>query len=93
MDRGLRGSSNQSSAKFMTKHDFLKGYWQVPLTPRTSEIAAFVTPDSFLQYSVMAFSSLVLHSAPATFQRLMNMLLANVPRCVVYLDNVVVYTN
>lgn len=53
------------SAKFVTKLDLLKGYWQVPLTPRASEISAFVTPDSFLQYTVMPFR---LRNAPATFQ-------------------------
>lgn len=43
------------SAKYVTKLDLLKGYWQVPLTPRASEICAFVTPDEFLQYTVMPF--------------------------------------
>lgn len=41
------------SAAFVTKLDLLKGYWQVPLTPRAREISAFVTPDAFLQYTVM----------------------------------------
>lgn len=41
------------SAAFVTKLDLHKGYWQVPLTPRAREISAFVTPDAFLQYSVM----------------------------------------
>ncbi len=43
------------SAAFVTKLDLLKGYWQVPLTPRAREISAFVTPDAFLQYTVMPF--------------------------------------
>lgn len=46
---------NLGSARFVTKLDFLKGYWQVPLTPRASHISAFVTPDHLLQYKVMAF--------------------------------------
>lgn len=37
---------NLGSAQFVSKLDLLKGYWQVPLTPRASEISAFVTPDS-----------------------------------------------
>lgn len=42
------------SATYVTKLDLLKGYWQVPLTARASEIiSAFVIPDSFLQYNVM----------------------------------------
>ena len=42
---------NIGTAKFVTKLDMLKGYWQVPLTKRASDISAFVTPDRFLQYS------------------------------------------
>ncbi|KAI2664116.1 Transposon Ty3-I Gag-Pol polyprotein [Labeo rohita] len=42
---------NISSARFVTKLDMLKGYWQVPLTSQASEISAFVTPDNFLQYT------------------------------------------
>lgn len=42
------------NAKFVTKLDLLKGYWQVPVTPRASEISAFTTPDRFLQYTVIA---------------------------------------
>lgn len=43
------------SAEFVSKLDLLKGYWQVPLTARASNILAFVTPDCFLQYDVMPF--------------------------------------
>lgn len=32
---------NLGSAKFVTKLDLLKGYWQVPLTARAAEISAF----------------------------------------------------
>lgn len=52
------------SAVFITKLDMLKGYWQVPLPSRSSDILAFVTPDHFLQYVVMAFG---MRNAPATF--------------------------
>lgn len=77
-------------AKYVTKLDLLKGYWQVPLTARASEISAFVTPDHFLQYNVMPFG---LRNAPATFQRLMNLVLSGVDHCEVYLDDIVVYTD
>lgn len=65
------------SAKCVTKLDLLKGYWQVPLTPRAPEISAFVTPDHFLQYTVMSFG---LKNAPATFQRLTNTVLSGVKK-------------
>ncbi|CAM4523472.1 unnamed protein product [Leuciscus chuanchicus] len=77
-------------AEYITKLDLLKGYWQVPLTPRASDISAFVTPDHFMQYTVMAFG---LRNAPATFQRMMHIVLGTVSNCNVYLDDVVVYTN
>lgn len=66
------------SNKFVTKLYLLKGYWQVPLTDRASEISAFATPDVFLQYRVMAFG---LQNSGATFQRLMSIVLSNVSNC------------
>lgn len=78
------------SACYVTKLDLLKGYWQVPLTPRALEISAFVTPDNFLQYSVMAFG---MRNAPATFQRLMQRVLSDIANCEVYLNDVVVYSD
>ena len=60
------------SATFVSKLDLLKGYWQVGLTPRARLISAFVTPDAFLQYNVMAFG---MRNAGATFQRLVDLVL------------------
>ncbi len=78
------------SARYVTKLDLLKGYWQVPLTKRASEISAFVTPDSFLQYTVLAFG---MRNAPATFQRMMHQVLSGVSDCEVYLDDIVIYSD
>lgn len=77
------------SAKYVSKLDLLKGYWQVPLTPRAKEISAFVTPDVFLQYTVMPFG---VRNAPATFQHLVNTVLAGLSGCEAYLDDIVVYS-
>ena len=57
------------AAAFISKLYLLKGYWQVPLTSRASDVSASVTPDVFLQYTVMAFW---MRNASATFQRLVN---------------------
>lgn len=77
------------SSCYVTKLDLLKGYWQVPLTLRTSEISAFVTPDAFMQFTVMAFG---MRNAPATFQRLMQIVLSEVQNCEVDLDDLVIYS-
>ena len=36
---------NIGQAKYVTKFDLLKGFWQIPLADRAKEISAFVTPD------------------------------------------------
>lgn len=78
------------SSVYVTKLDLLKGYWQVPLTPRAAEISAFVTPGNLLEYTVMPFG---LRNAPATFQRLMNTVLAGISDCEAYLDDIVVFSS
>lgn len=78
------------SAKFVSKFDLLKGYWQVPLTKRAREVSAFITPTGLYSYTVMPFG---LRNAPATFQRLMNRVVGDMSGCAVYLDVVVVYSD
>nr|XP_033964458.1 uncharacterized protein LOC117465610 [Pseudochaenichthys georgianus] len=78
------------SAKFVSKFDLLKGYWQVPLTARAREIASFITSSGLYSYTVMPFG---LRNAPATFQRLMNQVVSGLAGCAVYLDDVVVYSD
>lgn len=73
-------------AKFVSKLDLLKGYWQVPFTSHAAEISAFVTPDYFCRYFVMAFG---MQNAPSTFQRLMQLVLRDVRDCSAYLDDIV----
>jgi len=77
------------NAAFVTKIDLLKGYWQVPLSDRAKEISAFVTPDHFLHYKVMAFG---LRNAPATFQRLVNRVIKGMHNVEAYLDDLVIYS-
>lgn len=80
---------NLGMAMFVSKLDLLKGYWQVPLTDSATEICAFITPDCLLQYTVFAFG---MRNTPATFQRLMNLVLSGLRNCNVYLYDVIVYT-
>ncbi|KAK0040803.1 Retrovirus-related Pol polyprotein from transposon 17.6 [Biomphalaria pfeifferi] len=76
-------------AKYITKIDLLSGYWQVSLTDRAKEISAFVTPDGLYQYKVMPFG---MKNAPATFQRMINALLADMENCHAYIDDVVIFS-
>ena len=77
-------------AQYISKIDLLKGYWQVPLTSRARKVSAFVTPSGSFECLVMPFG---MHNAASTFQRLMCQLLNNIEGCVVYLDDLVIYSN
>jgi hypothetical protein len=77
-------------AKFVSKFDLMKGYWQVPLTKRAVEVSAFVTPDGLYEYKVMPFG---MKNAGATFQRMMNSVIMGLDGCDVYIDDVVIYSD
>lgn len=78
------------SAKFVSKLDLPEGYWQVLLSQRPHEIAAFITPSGFYLYTVMPFG---LRNTPATFQRLTNQVIGDLQGYEVYLDDDVVLTD
>ena len=73
-----------------TSLDLLKGFWQVPLTDRAKEISAFVTPDGLYQYKVMPFG---MKNSPATFQRLINKVIAGLHGCEAYIDDIIIYSD
>ena len=77
-------------AKYVTKFDLLKGFWQVPLTDRAKEISPFVTPDGFYQYKVMPFG---MKNAPASFQCLINKFIVDPEGCEAYIDDVIIYSD
>ena len=77
------------NAKFVSKFDLLKGYWQVPLTHRAKEISAFCTPDALYQYCVMPFG---MKNAAATFQGMVNHIVADIEGCEAYVDDLIVYS-
>lgn len=78
------------SARYISKFDLLKGYWQVGLTPRARKISAFVTGDGLYECKVMPFG---MKNAAATFQRLMNFITCELEGCVVYIDDLVIYSD
>ena len=77
-------------AQYISKIDLLKGYWQVPLTSRARKVSAFVTPSGSFECLVMPFG---MRNAASTFQRLMCLILSNIEGCVVYLDDLVIYSD
>ncbi|KAG5276768.1 hypothetical protein AALO_G00109520 [Alosa alosa] len=80
----------QGKATYITTLDLCKGYWQVPLTEETKPYIAFRTPQGLYHFTVMPDG---LQGAPATFQRLMDIVLSGTELfAAAYLDDIVVYS-
>ena len=62
-----------SGAKFFSTIDLPAGYWQIGLDPLTSVKSAFVTHRGLHEFVCMPFG---MRNAPATFQRLIEVVLA-----------------
>ncbi|KAI2667949.1 Retrovirus-related Pol polyprotein from transposon 17.6 [Labeo rohita] len=77
-------------ARYISTLDLTKGYWQVPLSPEDKAKTAFSTPTGHWQYCRLPFG---LHGAPATFQRMMDILLRpHQAYAAAYLDDVVIHS-
>jgi len=77
-------------ARYLSTIDLKNGYWQVPLAAESRPVTAFTVPGrGLMQFRVMPFG---LHSAPATFQRLLDTVLgpALEPHVFVYLDDIII---
>ena len=71
--------------------DLKSGYWQLGLEKSSADRGAFVSHRGQWQFKVMPFG---LTNAPATFQRMMNMLMAGLTAevCCCFLDDVIVFS-
>ncbi|KAI4902621.1 hypothetical protein NFI96_007544 [Prochilodus magdalenae] len=75
--------------KFISTIDLARGYWQVGVEGSSRPKTAFASHCGLFQFKVLPFD---LCNSPATFQRLMNTVLAGLVYkcCAVYLDDVVI---
>ncbi len=80
----LRGS------QYFRTLDLYSRYWQVKMDTRDIDKTAFVTRQGLFRFIVMLFG---LCNAPATFERLMELVLygLNWKICLIYLDDVILY--
>ena len=78
-----------AGSKWFSTLDLLSGYWQVHIEEGDRPKTAFCTTKDLFQFMVMPFGRC---NAPATFQRLMNLVLAGLQwsHCLVYLNDVIV---
>ena len=76
-------------AKYFTTLDLSAGYWQVELDPESQAKTAFTSHCGLYEFTRMPFG---LCNAPATFQRLMQVVLSGLEWdcCFVYIDDILV---
>jgi Reverse transcriptase (RNA-dependent DNA polymerase) len=78
-------------AKIFKTLDCNSGYWQIPVRPEDREKTTFTSHEGLYWFLRMAFG---LRSAPATFQRFVDINLSrlNWKTCLVYLDDIIVFS-
>lgn len=83
--------SRLEGSHYFSIMDMQSGYWQIGVRPTDREKKAFITADGLYQFRVMPFG---LSNAPATFQRMMGVLLVGLKwnTCLVYLDDIVIFS-
>jgi hypothetical protein len=78
-------------AKYLTKLDMVRGYWQVPLDSASIPVSGFVTSFGHFRWRYMPFGC---RNAPATFSRLVMKLFVNIEDfCAAYLDDILIFSN
>jgi transposase InsO family protein len=80
-----------SGATYFSAFDLRSGYHQVELEPNSRDKTSFVTRRGTFSFKTMPFG---LANAPATFQRVMDVVLSglNLNVCLVYLDDIIVFS-
>lgn len=79
--------SKLCGTKFFSVLDLQAGFWQVPLTPESSELCTFSTPFGCFKFLRLPFG---INVAPEIFQRYTCEAFSDLPKTGVYMDDVLV---
>ena len=77
-------------SKYFTTLDLKSGYWQISVDEHDRHKTAFATLNGLYEFNRMPFG---LSTAPATFQRTMDIILSGLTYgiCLCYLDDVIIF--
>ncbi|MCP3668139.1 MAG: hypothetical protein GY696_37575, partial [Gammaproteobacteria bacterium] len=80
-----------SKSKIFSTLDLASGYWQIEIDPKDREKTAFCCFSGLFEFNVLPFG---LTSAPASFQRLMEVTLAGLQwrNVLVYIDDICIFS-
>ena len=78
-----------TKAKYFTKLDLTKGYWQIPLRENCKQYTAFQTSLGLMEFNYLPFG---LSTAAPTFQRAMNKVLGHLKFVASYFDDVLIFS-
>ena len=81
--------SRLKGAKYFTKCDLTKGYWQIPLAEDCKKYTAFQTSRGLMEFNYMPFG---LSTAACTFQKAMTDTLGELDCVVSYFDDVLIFS-
>ncbi|XP_075726234.1 uncharacterized protein LOC142767871 [Rhipicephalus microplus] len=79
--------ASATNKRYFSKLDFVKGYWQIPLSQQSRPKTAFSTKSGLYQFCYMPFG---IKTAPAVFARLMRLVTEGIPGVEHYYDDVLI---
>ncbi|KAG0736417.1 hypothetical protein G6F23_010961 [Rhizopus arrhizus] len=75
--------------KYLSTIDLKSGFWQIPMDPRDAHKTAFIANGALYQFKVLPFGCV---TGPNSFSRFMHGVIQNLPRVMVYLDDVICFS-
>lgn len=75
--------------KFFSKFDCKSGFHQLRLTEDSKKLTAFTVPNGFYEWNVLPFGY---KNAPGRFQSFMDSCFKDLQNCVVYIDDILLYS-
>ncbi|GFO24950.1 retrovirus-related pol polyprotein from transposon 297 [Plakobranchus ocellatus] len=87
--RDLLSQPQMSKSEIFSTCDLAKAYWQIPLEENSKKFTAFQTPLGLMQWTRMPFG---LITAPATFCRLMRLVIGDRQNFLSYFDDTMTHT-